>query len=201
MKGFTKRQREALIGFVLGDAYLQPTGKVSARLRLEHSIKQKEYIEWKHDLFENFMQGPPKLIKRFNPIWKRSYQYYRCQSSSSPLFGKSRRLFYEGGRKIIPKNIGTLLKSPFTLAVWYMDDGYYYHRDNVAYIYLSKFESGCLDCLLEALKKNFNLKPDLKLKKDKYHCLAFNREETTRLLEIVKPHIIQSLKYKIPMTL
>lgn len=201
MKGFTKRQREALIGFVLGDAYLQPTGKVSARLRLEHSIKQKEYIEWKQSLLENFMQGPPKLIKRFNPIWKRSYEYYRCQSSSSPLFGKLRRLFYEGGRKMIPKNIGTLLKSPFSLAVWYMDDGYYYHRDNVAYIYLSKLERECLDRLIEALKKNFDLNPKLKLKKGKYYCLAFGRDETAGLIEIVKPHIIHSLKYKIPKTL
>lgn len=201
MKGLSKKQREALIGFVLGDAYVQATGRMSARIRFEHSFKQKAYIEWKYGLMQKFMQAPPILIKRYNPIWKRAYRYYRCQTYSSPLFGKIRRSFYNESDKIIPVNIDKLLKSAFTLAVWYMDDGYYYHRDHIAYIYLSRFKGDEVENLVGALKDNFGLQPIVKIKKGKYPCLVFNKDEAKRLVEIVEPHIIPSLKYKIPTTL
>lgn len=200
MKGLTKKQRDILIGMVMGDAYLQATGKSNARLRLEHSVKQKNYIEWKYDLLKGFMQSPPKLIRRFNPVWKRTYQYYRCQSNAGPYFGKLRRQFYDGRRKIIPSNILSLLATPLALAVWYMDDGYYYHRDDVAYIYLSRFEPQDFERLIEALKKNFGVLPSVKIKKGKYPCFVFDKAQTTKIVKVIKPHIIPSMRYKLPKT-
>src|SRR3990167_10343837 len=118
MKGLGKKQREVLIGLVLGDGFLQATGKTNARLRLEHSAKQKSYLEWKYEVLKNFMQAPPKHIERVNPVWQRTYEYYRCQTHASPYLGKLRRLFYNGNRKVIPENIQSLLKAPQSLAVW-----------------------------------------------------------------------------------
>lgn len=73
-------QRLLLIGILMGDGLLQKTGRSNARLRLEHSIKQKDYIFWKYEMLKNIMQSKPVFIKRFNPIWKKTYSYYRCQS-------------------------------------------------------------------------------------------------------------------------
>jgi len=75
----TKMQREIVIGLLLGDAFMQKTGSRNARLRLEHSAGQKEYIFWKHKVLSNLMQAKPKFIRRYNPHWKKSYNYYRCQ--------------------------------------------------------------------------------------------------------------------------
>ena len=197
MKGLGKKQKEVLIGSVLGDGFLQVTGKHNARLRLEHSAKQKIYLEWKYEVLKNFMQAPPKYLERFNPVWKRTYFYYRCQTHSTPYLGKLRKLFYDGNHKIIPVNIQSLLKSPQSLAVWYMDDGNLYHRDKVVEIYLPTYQDEDVQRLAKALEVNFSLKPKIKIKKKKYPIFSFDVLQTKRLVEIVKPHIIPSMEYKI----
>jgi len=193
----TLRQKQIVIGTVLGDGYLQKVGKRNARLRLEHSVKQKDYIFWKYEELKRYMQDRPKLIKRFNPIWKKSYSYYRCQSHSSPFFGKLRDKFYSMNQKIVPKDIKILLDDPFTLAIWYMDDGYYYKRDKTAYIYLSKFSKEEFKLLLKTLKENFGLKPKLEKKNSGNYNLKFSVKETAKLMTIVKPHLIKSMRYKL----
>lgn len=194
----TKRQEDIVIGIILGDGYIQPTGKRNARIRLEHSVKQKDYIYWKYGILSKMMQSKPRLLKRYNPIWKKLYSYYRCQSHSSPIFGHYRQIFYQNNKKSIPKNIGTFLKSPITLAVWYMDDGYLYHRDKSAYIYLNRYSEDELRYLLMALENNFGLIPRiLRKKKEKYPCLYFNVLQTEKLLKIVRPFIIPCFNNKI----
>lgn len=197
MKGLGKKQKEILIGSVLGDGFLQATGKKNARLRLEHSTKQKFYIEWKHEVLKNFMQAPPKRIERFNPVWQRTYVYYRCQTHATPYLGKLRRLFYDGNRKVIPGNIQSLLKAPQSLAVWYMDDGSLYLRDKMAEIYLPAYNEQDLQRLKDALNVNFDLQPKIKIKKKKYSILSFNVLQTKRLIEITRSYILPGFGYKI----
>jgi hypothetical protein len=194
----TTKQKSVLIGMILGDAYLQKTGKQNARLRLEHSIKQRAYLEWKVSLLENYFQAKIQSLERFNTFWKRTYNYVRIQSMSSPEFGKLQRIFYKDSKKIIPKNINTFLKSPLSLAVWFMDDGYYYPRDKMSYLYIPNFDKESIENLLFCFKNNFNLFPILKQKK-KGLFLIFNVSETQKLMQIVKEHVIKSMRYKIPL--
>jgi hypothetical protein len=71
----SKKQREILIGTILGDGYLQKTGKRNARLKLEHSEKQKDYIFWKYEELKNLMQDRPKRIEwtLLPKGWRRLY--------------------------------------------------------------------------------------------------------------------------------
>lgn len=194
--GLLKVQRLALVGMLLGDGYLQPTGKRNARLRVEHSLKQKDYIFWKYEIFKNYMQSKPKLLKRFNPRWKKWYTYLRCQSHSSPIFGKYRRLFYdENNRKKIPQNIKNLLKHPLSLAVWIMDDGYLYRRDNHLFIYLPPYTQKEIELLKAALKDNFDVEAKYREKKSE-RFFYFDKKNTKKILEIIKPHLIPSMKEK-----
>lgn len=194
----TKRQMDIVIGTILGDTYVQLTGKTNARLRFEHGEKQKDYIIWKWQELENLMQDKPKKIIRYNPIFQRTYSYYRCQSHSSPVFGKLQGLFYQDKKKIIPEELGELLKSKLSLAVWFMDGGYYYHRDRTAYIYLSKFSEDELQKLLNVLKLNFNLQPKIEIKKRESINLKFSVKETEKLIQLIKADIIPSMQYKLP---
>ncbi len=187
---------------ILGDAYLQPTGKRNARLRVEHSGDQKEYIFWKYELLKNFMQSKPKLIRRYNPHWKKWYSYYRCQTHSSPILGRLRRRFYRDSRKTVPENIERLLKSPLTLAIWVMDDGYLYKRDGHLFLYLPPYTQEEVERLIMALRHNFGLEAKYKEKKGgREHYLYFDRENTRRLIEIIKPHLIPSFREKLLLTL
>ncbi|OGK17400.1 hypothetical protein A2690_00200 [Candidatus Roizmanbacteria bacterium RIFCSPHIGHO2_01_FULL_39_12b] len=194
----TKKQKDVLIGMILGDAYLQKTGEKNSRLRLEHTTNQKEYLEWKVNYLKNYFQNKAQDITRFNPVWKKTYNYVRIQSYSSPEFGKFQRLFYSQSKKIIPDTISTLLKSPISIAVWFMDDGYYYHRDNMAYIYIPNYDKQSLQYLMDALRSNFDLTAALK-KKSKGLVLTFNVNETKKLMEIISEYVIPSMKYKISL--
>lgn len=192
----TSKQKAVIIGSILGDGFLQKTGKNNARLRLEHGLKQKEYLMWKCQILENFFQGKPTILERKNPIFGKTYQYIRAQSYSGLEFGKFYRLFYFEGRKIIPEQIKNLLKDSLSLAVWLMDDGYYYLRDKMAYIYLPKYDRISLNNLLTVLKENFNLFPNLKIKKRGEYVLIFPVKETEKLLAIISGLLIPSMVYK-----
>ena len=78
-----------------------------------------------------------------------------------------------------------------------MDDGYYYHRDRIAYIYLPPYSSDEFNLLLDNLQSSFSLSPILKKKKGGW-CLIFKVEDTRKLVNLIRPHIIPSLAYKLP---
>jgi len=192
-----RKQKSMIIGMILGDAFLQKTGEKNARIRLEHSEKQKDYLVWKASFFPEFFQGKPSFLERFNSYYQKTYRYVRWQSTASPEIGKMRKLFYEQGRKKIPDNLPLIFDNPLTLAIWYMDDGYLYHRDKMIYIYLPQYTPREQKILLETLKLNFGLKPILKTKKKRNQVLIFPVEETKKFLSLVKSFIISSMRYKL----
>jgi len=195
----TKRQREIIIGTILGDGYLQKIGKKNARLKLEHPEKQRDYIFWKYQELKNLMQDRPKKTERYNPKWKKEYIYYRCQTHSTPLLGKLKRYFYDDdGKKVIPINIKNLLKSELSLAVWYMDDGYYHKKDQVVYIYLPKYKEEELERLKLALKDNFDIQTKVIYKKG-YPGIYLNKEEARKFFRIIGKYIVECMKYKTPL--
>ena len=182
---------------VLGDCYLQKTGEKNARIRLKHSEKQKEYLLWKGLQFPAFFQGKPKKIVRFNPVFKKTYTYFRWQSNASPEIGRYRQIFYQNGKKVIPKGLPMLFDNSLSLAIWFMDDGYYYLRDKMAYIYIPRLCNEEREILLETLKTNFSLKASIKIKKKGNLVLVFTVEETGKLMDKIRSFIIPSMKYKI----
>lgn len=195
-----KRKKAILLGMILGDAYLQKTGSKNARIRLEHSEKQREYFLWKGSQFPEFFQGSPKRLTRLNPVYKKEYSYLRWQSNASPEIGKFQRTFYQDGKKIIPQELSNFLTSSLSLAIWFMDDGYFYHRDKIAYIYIPKFNQEEIARLLQVFKTNFFLEAKVKIKKKGNLVLVFSVKETEKLISLIKPFIIPSMEYKLPVS-
>jgi len=193
----TKQQKNVLIGTILGDGFLQKTGEKNARLRLEHSQKQKDYVLWKGNIFGRLFQGKPSYLERIHPKSKETYKYCRWQSSTTPSFGKWRKYFYPNGKKIIPRDIGEILNEPISLAVWYMDDGYFNKIDRNSYIYLGRVTRAEAEILQEAIRKNFGIVATVYDKKNKGHALFFGVNETRKLQHLIRSFIIKSLQYKL----
>lgn len=194
----SKTQKSIIYGLVLGDGYLQKTGEKNARLRIEHSYKQKDYIDWLYEKLENIFAVRPAKITRIHPKTKKNYQYYRLQSNSSPVFGKIRKCFYKNNQKIIPENISNLLKYNLSLAVWYMDDGYYYRRDKSAHIYLPKLTAEDQKMLLVCLQNNFTINAKIYCRPDRKSCqLNFTGKDKNKLFDLIRPHILPLFNYKI----
>ena len=192
----SREQKSILFGTILGDAYLQKTGKKNARLRLEHGGDQKEYLLWKANKLGKFFQGKAKYLERVHPISKRKYSYWRHQSQSTPYLGKLRNIFYPDGKKKIPEDLEKYLTPPM-LAVWYMDDGYYYLRDRCSYLYLGNVSQGEAEIVTQVLLKKFDIVTRIKQRKKGY-AIYFSPKETQKLKNLIKNHILHQFNYKLP---
>jgi len=195
----TKKQKAVLIGTVLGDAFLQKTGEKNARLRFEHGEKQKEYLLWKVKIFGRLFQGKPTYTERKHPKSKKVYKYWRHQTSATPILGKWRKVFYTGlkGEKKIPENLEELLKEPLALAVWYMDDGYFYQIDRNSYLYLGRVSKQEAQTAQRTIKNNFDIRARVYDKKQKGFALFFSISETKRLHKLIASEIIPLFDYKL----
>ncbi len=174
------------------------TGKKNARLRLEHTAKQKEYLIWKTKMLPQLFQGKPTFLHRVHPISKKIYHYARYQSNSSPILGKLRKIFYPQGRKIIPQNLSKFLNSDIALAIWYLDDGYYYPRDNCAYIYLGRISLNEAEIARESLSAKFGLEAKILDKKKKGFALYIAPKYLPQFSKIISKYPVPGMSYKIP---
>ena len=124
LKHFTARQREYLFGSLLGDDCLcKPKNGKYPVIQVTHSIKQRKYIEWKYHLWKLIVPGG---IRRNIPIKtaKKVYHADSFRTAAHPGFIEFYDMFYRDGRKVVTNEILCNL-TPFSLAVWYMDDGHY----------------------------------------------------------------------------
>lgn len=183
----------------MGDTYLQSNG-TNARLRFEHSQHQEPYLLWKFSLLKSIFETQSIVrLTRLHPGTQRNYKYIRCQSRTLPELTKIKNIFYKNGKKIVPKGLADYLKQPISLAVWFMDDGYYYQRDRCGYLYLGNVSGKEASICCRALKANFNLATKI-LKKKKGYALYFSRIEMIKLKNLIGNFILPLFKYKIPST-
>lgn len=193
----TRKQNAILVGTVLGDGYLQSTGRENARLRLEHGFQQKKYLFWKVRNLKGMFKGKITYLARRHPLTDRIYRYWRYQTNTDSELGKLRSIFYPNQKKCIPENLEKFLVSPISLAVWYMDDGYYYKRDRVIYIYLGNVSEHEARIATRTISNNFRIANRI-LKKKRGYALYFSPKESLKLIGVVKKYILPIFNYKIP---
>jgi len=176
------QQREILIGCVLGDAYIAPLGKI----RIEQSIKQKDYLAWKFDELKSlcYAGGPREIThvyrgKRYQSVFFLLRQYFRVW----------RKIFYQEKQKVFPDG---LKLSPLSLAVWYMDDGCWTGKKIV--ISTESFKGHNVVSMQKALLDQFRLET----KVGKNGKMVIRKVSHEIFWSLVSPHIVPSMKYKLP---
>ncbi len=182
----TQLQKSFIIGTLLGDGYIrQIKGRKDAFLEVNHSIIQKEYVEWKYSVLKNLTRSGPKSRKGNGT--RIAYRFFTKQH---PEFTKIMNLFYKDKKKCIPN----LILDSMILAVWFMDDGSRCSKENV-YLNTQQFSKNDQYKLLGFLEK-MGLSGTLN-KDKKYYRIRFKTSSIHKLFKIIKKHIIPSMKYKI----
>lgn len=202
------RQRYIIVGKLLGDGHLETNdnGK-TYRLKIEHSIKQKEYVDW---LFKELRP----LIGLKNPFTRQQRTYppqggsFLLTSYGFATFSLGALRFYgqqfydKKGRKIMPKLIHKLL-SPESLALWYLDDGSFKSNKHRTFIIHSYgYAKSDLRRVQEVLRRRYGIKTNIhrQRKNDNiYWRLYVVSESAPRFKELVEPIIakIPSMQYKL----
>lgn len=118
----SSREKEIIIGTILGDSHVNML-KTDARLELCHSEAQKDYLFWKYQELKNFVKSKPRRIKFIDKRNGKSYSQWRFRTRIDKVFTELHNIFYLNKRKVISRSVVQLIKSPLTLAVWFMDDG------------------------------------------------------------------------------
>ena len=181
----TEMQRSIIIGSLLGDGAMRC--KVNALLEINHSIKQKFYVDWKHRHLANLVITPPKARKGNG---KRIA--YRFTTRSLPELTTIYNRFYPGRHKAIPE---TLVLDPLMLAVWFMDDGCKSYR--ALYLNSQEFNFTSQERLMKFLREQWGIKSTLN--RDKiYLRIRIAVESVSLFKEIVFPHILPLFQYKFP---
>ena len=178
----TPRQKDILVGCILGDAHITPLGKI----RIEHSIKQRAYVDWKRKELQSLCySGIPREIihvyrqKRYRSVFFLLRQYFRIW----------RQLFYPCKKKIFPKD---LQLNPLALAVWYMDDGCWTGKKIL--ISTESFRGESMSHLQDVLFRQLNIETIA----SSNGKLVIRKKSHEIFCNLISPYVIESMRYKLP---
>src|SRR5437016_1978930 len=114
-------QKEVLGGLLLGDGCIERSkNSLGARLKVDQSLEQSEFVLWLYEIFKDFVGTPPRLKQKIRNYKRYSELVFDTLTHRS--FKHFYDLFYPQGKKIVPLNINSLL-TPTAFAVWFMSDG------------------------------------------------------------------------------
>lgn len=204
MSYLTKREKDIIIGSLLGDGSMRMIGRnTNPVFCVSHSEKEKDYVFWKYKELKRLINTAPWREQRiYHKDRSRKLFSWRFQTLSSLFFSDIYKTFYPKKKKIIPVGIENLLrKSPLALTVWIMDDGNRNH--NALFLNTQSFSLRDQQRLVKALKNVFNFKATInkhsKSKGIQLYRIRINTESTNELGDMVKRLILPEFKYKIPI--
>lgn len=195
----TPRMREVLVGLLLGDGHLetQNSGR-TYRLKVEHSITQRDYTEWLFQLFK-----PLCAQKELYEKEKYGKKYVGFRTRSLGTFRFYAQHFYRNGKRVIPANISKLLTKT-GIAIWYLDDGSRKSNRHTTYIIHSLgFSRKELMMITRVLKTKFEITATLHRQKEKYFRLYIPSDSALQFRSIIEPFAkrFASMAHKIGNTM
>ena len=193
-------QEEVLVGHLLGDGCLYPSKSSGiACLKVEQSLKQKEFVIWLFEVFKDFIRTFPKekhyMVSTVKSVFPKNSYYFNTLSFKS--FYTFYKMFYKARKKIIPRNIDQLL-TPLSLSVWFMGDGSIKSKEcNGRILNTHGFTEIEVSRLCQILNQKFNLLTSIRKQKDGMQ-IYISAKSARVLFDLVSPHILPYFRYKLP---
>lgn len=182
----TDEQEQILLGSMLGDGYIAQRTSRNCEYKETHSIYQLEYIQWKRDKLYPFVDDIRVGHKE---------KTAQIKSVALPQLGFYRNVFYPNGKKIVPVESLAWLDD-LAVAVWYMDDGSISKSQGNVKLCTHGFNLGNVGMLQGWLATKYNIISHIYMDRE-YPFLTIMKESSDKFLQIVEPHIIPSMRYKL----
>jgi len=189
----SQEEHDLIIGSLMGDASIRQREKNSC-FRFTHSIRQKEYAKLKKQILNNFNISEFREVKR--KIGEHVIHAVDFATKTHHVFNYYRKLFYQNNKKIITQEILNQI-NPRSLAFWVCDDGSYDNRQGYIVLCTNSYSLEEHKLMKEFFNKKFGLNPTIGFRDRKYYFLRFKQEDSKKLIQIIKPFIPQSMRYKI----
>ena len=188
----THIQKELIFGCTLGDGYIKLLDNdKNACFCMNHCVKQEEYIKYKFEFLKN-LQKYYKSYTRKTPDRMGIYRSsILCTTQTNESINEFRYMFYKDRKKIIPIEYLDEYYTPFAMAIHYCDDGSY-SKGNIV-IATHSFEREELEQFISFLYRKYNL--EFSIHRD--NSIRVRSCSVDKFIELVKPYIIDEMKYKI----
>jgi len=199
LRKFTEKQEKYLLGSLLGDDTLSVHHSKYPFLAVTHTINQREYVNWKYELWKQIVPGD---IKRGMPIKLNGKTYFadRFTTTGHPEFIKFLELFYPNGKKIVTRKILNKL-TPFSIAIWYMDDGCYNSLKKRAMLATNSFTYEENLLIQKYFREVWNISSHIGTCSTGTNYIWLNTENTIKFFEMIKNYILPCFDYKINKSL
>lgn len=189
----TSWQHDLIIGSTFGDASIREREK-KCNFRVGHTKEQEEYLLWKYHILKEFTLSVPQWnIRKLND---RIIKTLELATATHYVFNYYRKLFYKKGIKKITREVLNLL-NPRSLAIWLCDDGSYDNRQGYIVICTNSYTLKEHKIMKKYFKEVWGLSPTIGFRDKKYYYLRFKQDDSKKLIEIVRPYILEFMKYKI----
>ncbi len=189
----SQEEHDLIIGSLLGDASIRQRDKNSC-FRFSHSIKQREYCEVKKNILKSFNISEFREVKR--KIKDRFIHAIDFSTKTHSIFNYYRNLFYKDNRKIINLDILNQL-NPRSLAYWICDDGSFDNTQGYIILCTNAYTLDEHNLMKKVFNEKFGLNPTIGFRDNKYYYLRFKKQDSEKLIQIIKPFISNSMIYKI----
>lgn len=190
----TERQRQILIGMLLGDAHLErQRGARNARLKIEHSVKQSAYVDWKYAEWREWVRTPPKARVRRNRLGTCSTNIGFTTLSHVEL-EEFRLRFYWNHRKVVPRDLEL---TPVSMAVWFMDDGSRKSSQcRGLYLNTQSFTLGETELLQRVIRRDVGVETTMRKQRDGLQIYV-PAPSASVMSAFVANEILPSMRYKL----
>ncbi len=191
-----------IYGTLLGDGTIVKRGN-SYRLKIDHGIDQKDYVQWKHQKLQRLCQTtqPPKITKD-----KRGFEGVEFYTTSGLYLKPYHDLFYKkaaSGRyekRITQELIDSLPMNPYVLAAVFMDDGSVRNDCYAGKLAFQGYPREDIELFVQYLNK-WGIQASIArhtVKSGQYY-LNLNAATFGNLVKIIEPIVreIPSLQYKL----
>ena len=193
--------RSAIIGMVAGDACIRKQRFCrSVSLRITHSEKQREYLEYKREILQNLFKEWEIPIR---PVNSSGYLGVKLETRTHPKLRAIRKWFYSDGRKRFSRRTLEYL-TPIGIALWYMDDGSLSYKKREGKVHGREIHLNTYCSLEEArviqayFKEVWDVSWTVVPTKGLFR-LRMGSNEAIKFFTIINPYIIPSMKYKVDL--
>lgn len=193
---FTDRQKSLVLGSVLGDATLTAApNSNSVYCSMTHGSKQLEYLMWK--LRELSPYVICKTAKRTGQHPGGGYStVYSSRTIAHPWLTSTYPLCYPNGVKIVSLEWLNQIDE-FALAVWFMDDGSLNKRYGTMVLCTNPFDYNQHTLMQQWFYDRWGIETKLEPRRNNQYMLRINASIAGKLREIISPHIIPPMRYKV----
>lgn len=195
-------KEQLIAALALGDGSLVDSSKNLTKLVIRHSTHQEDYCNWKYNLDTKFWTKEPRYYLNYNE--GKQYSGVEIRTHGLVKLKELKKILYPTGKKEYTREYLEILDAQ-GLAIWLMDDG---GIDNP----INKKPMGILNTyghspeakeeliIQQYFKEKWNIDSAINKSHGRYR-VRFNNANYAKLVEIVKPYILDSLKYKIDLNI